>query len=195
MDILQLDLQLFSLINGEWHNGFLDALMPFWRNKLFWMPLYLFIGSFLVVNFGRKGFVVVFLLLATIGLADLVSSRGFKKTVKRVRPCNEIALQGKARILMNCGKSYSFTSSHATNHTAIAVFLIFTIGVLFKGIKIPLLLWAISVGYGQIYIGAHYPLDVLGGILIGFIIGLLGAEVCRFILIRFFGGDLERSDI
>ncbi len=193
MDILQLDLELFSLINGQWHNNFWDTVMPFWRNKLFWMPLYLFIGSFLVVNFPKKGFVVIALLLATVGLADLVSSRGLKKTVKRVRPCNEIALQGKARIVMKCGKSYSFTSSHATNHTAIAVFLIFTIGALFKWIKMPLLLWAISVGYGQIYIGAHYPLDVLGGILVGFLIGLFGASVCRLVLNRFFGGDLDYS--
>ena len=147
--------------------------------------------SFLVINFPKKGFVVILFLLATAGLGDLVSSHGIKKTVKRERPCNDIRLKGQVRTLNKCGGGYSFTSSHATNHTAIAAFLIFTIGILFKWIKAPLLLWAISVGYGQIYIGVHYPLDVLCGTLVGFLIGLFGASVCRLVLNRFFGGDLS----
>ncbi len=191
MDLIQLDYYLFSLINGSWHTDFLDAAMPIWRNKLFWIPLYLFIASFLTINFGRKGVLVVLCLASTIVIADGVSSKVIKPGIERIRPCNDIQLQDSVRSLVRCGNGYSFTSSHATNHTAIAFFLIFMLGHLFKWIKIPLFLWAFSIGYGQIYVGVHYPLDVIGGMLVGFLIGLMGAEFCRTLLISIYGNSLE----
>ena len=191
MELLAFDLELFHLINGEWHHPFFDAVIPWWRHKLFWMPFYLFLLSFLAINFGKKGLLVIVCLVATLGAADFVSSTIIKKSIQRTRPCNERVLDGKVRELVRCGHGYSFTSSHAANHTAIAFFLIFTIASLFKWIKIPLFLWAFSIGYSQIYVGVHYPLDVIGGMLVGFIIGLLGAEICRMLMLRFFNTTLD----
>lgn len=191
MDLIQFDYYLFSVINGAWHTDFLDAAMPIWRNKLFWIPLYLFIASFLTINFGRKGSLIVLCLATTIVIADGVSSKIIKPTIERVRPCNDVQLQESVRSLVRCGSGYSFTSSHATNHTAIAFFLIFMLGNLFKWIKLPLFLWAFSISYGQIYVGVHFPLDIVGGMLIGFIIGLMGAEFCRTLLISIYGTSLE----
>ncbi len=183
MDILQLDYYLFQLINQEWHNGFLDALIPVWRNKLFWIPFYIFLLAFLVINFAKKGWIIVLCLGLTIVVADAVSSKVVKPLVHRVRPCNDAGIYENVRQLVRCGSGYSFTSSHATNHTAIAFFLIFILGNFWKWIRLPLFFWAFSVGYGQIYVGVHYPMDVIGGMLIGFIIGLLGAEFCRTVLL------------
>jgi len=81
------------------------------------------------------------------------------------------------RLLVHCGRAYSFTSSHAANHFAIAVFISLTLGLLYSWIKWPLLLWAGSIAYGQVYVGVHYPLDVIVGSLVGIIIGYLVAKL------------------
>lgn len=171
MSLLDWDHAAFLLLNAEWHSPWLDVVMPFWRSKYTWMPFYAFVLSFLVINFPRRGWLVVLMLVATVGLADAVSSHGFKKTFKRPRPCQQEVLQDQMRILVPCGKSYSFTSSHASNHMAIAVFLVLLLGRAFRRIRLPLVFWALSIGYGQIYVGAHYPLDVIGGTLIGVAVG------------------------
>jgi membrane-associated phospholipid phosphatase len=94
-----------------------------------------------------------------------------KPTIQRVRPCNQVDMQKTVVLRVHCGGGYSFTSSHATNHFALAVFLIFAIGRHFRRIAIPLLLWAASIAYGQVYVGVHFPLDILGGALLGTMIG------------------------
>lgn len=193
MNILEFDYYIFQLINQEWHNGFLDAIIPIWRNKLFWIPLYLFIFSFLLLNYAKKGAIVILCLAATIAVADVVSSRVIKPNIKRVRPCNNIQMQDEVRLMVRCGSGYSFTSSHATNHMAIAVFLILTIGGIFKWIRLPLIFWALSIGYGQIYVGVHYPIDILGGALVGLIIGILTAELCRYLLLEYTEGTLKEE--
>lgn len=168
---------LFQLINQEWHNSLLDSVLPIWRNKLFWLPLYVFIASFLLINFKKKGFFLILALAATIGISDTVSSKWIKKTVQRPRPCHEAAFKPETRLLVHCGSGYSFTSSHATNHFAMAFFLIFTLGKIIKRIKLPLFLWAFSIGYAQIYVGVHYPFDVLVGAGIGALIGYFVAMI------------------
>ena len=80
---------------------------------------------------------------------------------------------------VKCGGGYSYTSSHATNHFALAFFLIYTLGVQFRWIKWVLIFWASSIAYGQVYVGVHYPFDVISGATIGGIIGILVATWYR----------------
>jgi membrane-associated phospholipid phosphatase len=169
--LLQLDQELFFLINGDWHNPFLDAIMPQWRDKKFWIPLYVLLSVFLVFKYRLKGLYFILAVALTVGVADTVSSKIIKKTVKRVRPCNDIDLQADVQLLAGCGKGYSFTSSHATNHFAIAIFIALTLGSIFWWAKWPFILWAASIAFGQVYVGVHYPLDVLSGAIIGSFIG------------------------
>jgi undecaprenyl-diphosphatase len=118
----------------------------------------------------------VYLLLAlflTVGIADLVSSKGLKKTVKRVRPCNDPAIQDEVVLLVGCGKAYSFTSSHATNHFAIGAFLAMTLGLYYKRWRWLFYFWAGSIAFGQVYVGVHYPLDVIVGSILGLLIAYL----------------------
>lgn len=178
-EILQWDEQLFQLINGSWHTSFLDAIMPYWRSKYLWMPLYIFIASFFLINFRKRGAFLILAIGLTVGTADYVSSTIIKKNVQRLRPCNTEILKDKVHLLVRCGSGYSFPSSHAANHFAMAVVLFFTLGRILKRTRIPLLLWAASIAFGQVYVGVHYPLDVFMGSILGTMLGLLGAFVIK----------------
>ncbi len=145
--------------------------MPYWRSKYLWAPLYLFLLCFLLINFGRKGGFLVVTALLTIVIADTVSSQLLKKQVQRLRPCRTEQLAQDLHLLVPCGSGYSFPSSHATNHFALALLLIVTLRRRFRWIVFPLLLWAASIALGQVYVGVHFPLDVIGGALLGTAIG------------------------
>lgn len=178
-EILQLDEQLFHLINGEWHATWLDAIMPIWRDKKTWIPLYLILTTFALWRFRLKGLWWILALGLTVGIADGTSSHLIKKNVKRVRPCNDTEMQADVNLLVGCGKGYSFTSSHAANHFAMATFIALTLGLLFPWLRWPFWLWAGSIAFGQVYVGVHYPLDVLAGSLLGILIGLAVALFYR----------------
>jgi membrane-associated phospholipid phosphatase len=168
--LLQLDQALFQLIHLEWSNGFFDWLLPVWRNKLTWLPFYLGLVVFLIYRFGKQGLWICLFTILTAGICDYTSSSIFKPMFDRTRPCNTETLQASIVPRVDCGSGKSFPSSHATNHFGIAVFLL----LVFKNIKtrwkLLLLLWAGLVAYAQVYVGVHYPLDVLAGSFLGTLI-------------------------
>jgi membrane-associated phospholipid phosphatase len=167
--LLQLDAALFRFINHQISNGFFDALMPFLRERWFWAPLYTFFVLFALFNFDfYRKWAFVLGIVAVFGFADFTSSTLIKKNVQRIRPCNDPAMQVELRTA--CGSGFSFTSSHATNHFAIAAYLIAFFAPLFRRLKPLLLLWAASVAFAQVYVGVHYPLDVICGGLLGWAI-------------------------
>jgi len=167
--ILQFDEQIFYLINSEGQNAFFDWLLPLWRNKLTWIPLYLFMTIVILYQLKIKGLYLLLALGITIGVADTLSSKVIKKTVKRERPCRNNKLP-EVRNLVHCGGGYSFTSSHATNHFAVAAFLVFLTANIFGRWRYLLWFWAFLVAYAQVYVGVHYPLDVICGGSLGVII-------------------------
>ena len=177
VELLQLDQNLFFLINGDWHNSFLDAIMPYWRNKMFWSPLYIFLLFYVLLNFKLKGFYFILIVAAVITVSDTTSSKIIKKSVQRIRPCNDDSLKNEVQLLVKCGGGYSFTSSHAANHFAGATFLILTLFRRFRWAKYALIFWAASIAYGQVYVGVHYPVDVLVGSFLGIITGILAAMI------------------
>lgn len=167
------DAAFFHLVNAGWSNSFFDVLLPLCREKWFWAPFYLFIGAFAWLNFGwQKGWIMMLGLIVSVGLADFSSSSIVKKNVQRLRPCNDPVLR-EAVILRvgGCGSGYSFTSSHAANHFAAAVFLIGVLGRLARWVRPALLGWASVIALAQVYVGVHFPGDVLGGALLGSVIG------------------------
>jgi membrane-associated phospholipid phosphatase len=170
--ILQWDQTLFFAINHS-HFTWFDAFMPYYRHKVFWVPLYVFIIAFFIWNFPKNGLWIVFFALLTVGLSDTVSSQWIKKTVKRLRPCNDLEIQDQVTLRIRCGGGYSFTSSHATNHAAVAFFIFFLFKNHRRFWRWMVVFWAVTVGVAQIYVGVHYPLDVLTGLLIGTVIGWL----------------------
>lgn len=173
--LLALDETLFFIINNDWHVAFLDTILPFWRNKLFWIPLYVFLISFSLLNFKKQGLYFIFAAIIAVGIADSVSSQLIKKTIQRQRPCNQEAMRNQVDLLVPCGGGYSFTSSHAANHFALATFISLTLGGLVKGIRLPLFLWAGIISFAQVYVGVHFPLDVFCGAILGIFVGYIVA--------------------
>jgi membrane-associated phospholipid phosphatase len=177
----QLDLwdkRLFIKLNSGWTNPFFDTVLPYFRDSVFWAPLYLFVLAFITLNYGKKGWWWSIAFLCTIAIADMVSSRVFKEGFERLRPCNDPFFFDHVRLLLkHCAGGYSFTSSHAANHFGMATFVSITLYSTFKRWIYLTFLWAFFIAYAQIYVGVHYPLDVLGGGILGVLAGLLTATV------------------
>ncbi|MBY0245497.1 MAG: phosphatase PAP2 family protein [Sphingobacteriaceae bacterium] len=165
--LLEWDTALFLKIHIGLSNSFFDFLMPLLRNKLFWTPLYLFIIVFCIKKYQKKGVYVILMLLFTFALGDLTASRIIKPLVSRVRPCNEVNLATQIIHRVDCGSGKSFPSAHATNHFAVAVFLILVFYHKWKLILPIGLLWAASICLAQIYVGVHYPVDIFCGTVLG----------------------------
>ncbi|MGZ3871769.1 MAG: phosphatase PAP2 family protein, partial [Mucilaginibacter sp.] len=122
--LLQLDRHLFYFINHDLANPFFDAVMPWLRNPKFWIPLYLFIIGFCIYKFKKQGLFIVLLLALSAGFADFTSASLIKPLVKRARPCRDEIVSRTDIARVGCGTGYSFPSTHATDHCAMALFLI-----------------------------------------------------------------------
>jgi undecaprenyl-diphosphatase len=154
--------------------------MPILRDKWTWLPLYVFLLVFMLMNYGKRGGVWLLFFIFTVALADLSNSRLIKYQVKRFRPCHTEHVAEKMHVLISCGGKYSFTSSHAANHFAMAAFIFFTLGGLFRKIRWPIMIWASLIAFAQVYVGVHYPFDVIGGGLLGILLGGATAWYYRF---------------
>jgi undecaprenyl-diphosphatase len=171
------DVQLFLKINREWTNPFLDNFLPLYRDMNFWIPFYLFLLVFVVMNYGWKSWTFIAALIITVAINDQMSSDFFKNFVNRQRPCQDEFLIHYARLLLSrCPSSQSFTSSHATNHFGIAMFLYVTLKNVWRKWSYLLFVWAATISYSQVYVGVHYPLDIIGGALVGCLIGYTTAN-------------------
>jgi len=176
----QIDVGIFNWINHDLQNPMLDKVMPWWREKEFWIPLYLALAGFLFYRYRLKALYYLLLVGATVGLADTLSSKVVKPLVGRERPCQAEPFRTTVSLkLDHCGAAPSFTSSHATNHFALAALWVFTLPFLRRWGKRALWFWAASIAFGQVYVGVHYPFDVLGGALLGTGTGSLGSWFYR----------------
>ncbi len=178
-DLIQVDQEIFSFINGTLKNDFLDWLMPILRNKLTWVPLYVVAFISLLFKFKKLGLIITLGAIITFGISDFTSSQLVKKTIERLRPCNDPDFREEVNLLVHCGSGYSFTSSHATNHFAIAFFFITLLGKKYKSLKWTLTIWAASIAIAQVYVGVHYPFDILCGALLGTLIGWSVGRILR----------------
>jgi len=175
--LIAFDKELFLSVNQGMSNAFFDWLMPILRNRFTWAPLYLFIIIFSIKNYKKEGVMMIVALLLNFGISDSVSSNLVKNSVQRLRPCNDIELREQMVQRVRCSGGYSFTSSHATNHFAMAVLLIILFYRRWKHVLWLALLWAISISFAQVYVGVHYPGDILAGALLGILIGLTSGYI------------------
>lgn len=175
--ILQFDRSFFIAINNGLANPILDFMAPYIRLQEFWYPLYAVFLFFIFKNYKLESWKIILALILLIALSDQFSANLVKNTFMRLRPCSEPNLQGITRHLIERCAGYSFMSAHATNHFALAVFLPY----FFKDQKwlLPVLLfWAFAIAFSQVYVGVHYPLDVIAGGCTG---ALFGVAFSRYV--------------
>jgi undecaprenyl-diphosphatase len=164
-EITVADTNIFLIFNGL-HNSFFDSLMWLISGRLTWVPLYATLMYIIFKNWKLKGFWFVIALVVSIVIADQVASGIIKNAVERFRPSREWSLEGLVHTVNGSrGGKYGFVSSHAANTFALAVLtsLIFR-NKIYSWIVI---FWAAIVSYSRIYLGVHYPLDILGGTAVG----------------------------
>lgn len=169
--IQPVDFWLIKHINQDWSNGIFDAVLPLFRETLFWVPLYFFLLLYALLNFKTKGYWWILGGVLTAAISDLLSSHLIKENIFRLRPCQNPEVAPYLRFFINyCPQSSSFTSSHATTYFAQAVFFYLTLKPVQPKSWI-FFIWAALISYTQVYVGVHYPFDVLCGALLGCMIG------------------------
>lgn len=177
---MSIDQALFEFINQDLANPFLDWLLPVYRDKLTWVPFYLVIVFLLFRTYGAKRTLYLLACIGVVlGVADQLAASVLKPLIGRLRPCAEPSVMDEVRSLVGCGGKFSFPSNHATNHFALAGILALTYLRSKGGWKILAYLWAASICFAQVYVGKHWPGDVLGGALLGLGLAYLGVFAYR----------------
>lgn len=184
-ELLALDREFFLKIHLGLSNGFFDFLMPILRKPTTWIPLYAFIIYYSIKTYKKRGVYLVLMIVVTFGIGDFTSASVIKKAVGRVRPCNEVTLASQIIHRVPCGSGHSFPSAHATNHFAIAIFLIGAFYQRWRGVLPWALAWAAAISFAQVYVGVHYPVDVFCGAILGCLIGWLTVFIYRKTADRF----------
>ena len=176
--LVEWDKHLLLAINTHWQHPVLDFLFQHIRETYFWIPLYLFFIVLAIQNFGRKGWWWILFAICTIALTDQFSSNLIKNNIIRLRPCRDPELMDQLRFFVRyCPRSSSFTSSHATNHFGFATFVATTLRPYLGSWINCLFVFAGMVAFAQVYVAVHYPLDVLAGGLLGFLLGMLMSSI------------------
>src|SRR5688572_4314824 len=176
--LVNFDRNLFLILNGM-NSEFMDNVMFWVADKFIWIPLYVVLAVFLVRKFGNQGYMmIVFAILLT-----LISDQGsvlLKNSFERMRPCHDDSLSFLVHTVRNkCGGKFGFVSSHAANTMALFTYILLLSRNSNKWITRIMLFWVILVGYCRIYMGVHFPADIIGGWMVGIFAALITYIIYR----------------
>lgn len=162
------DTQLFLFLNGM-HSPFWDGIMAWVSAKMNWIPLYVLITAYLVYKYRWKSLWIILGAAILITMSDQASVKLFKEQFERLRPCKQEHLAQLVHLVNGrCGGMYGFVSSHAANHFAVALYT--ALWVRNRWYWIAIMLWAAVISYSRIYLGVHFPGDIIGGTALGLLL-------------------------
>ena len=168
-----LDSDLFLYLNGL-HVGWMDKVMVLITEMWVWMPLYLLLIYWTVRQYGKRAWWVFLAVGVVVLCSDQLSSHVFKPYFQRLRPCFNEDFEGLLHLPKGlAGGRFSFTSSHAANTFSIATFLTLALQKFRPWSAILLFFWAFVSSYSRIYIGFHYPGDIVCGAILGTLVGIV----------------------
>jgi len=168
--VITLDKELFVFLNGL-GSPMYDSFWSIITKQINWTPFFLFIFYLLYKKIGWKNFLITLVFIALLILLCDQSANLFKDSVQRLRPCNDAEINGIIRIVEK-RDSFSFFSGHATNSMATTVFVFLLLRKFYKHLYL-LFLFPIIFAYSRIYLGLHFPLDILTGYAFGATFGIL----------------------
>ncbi|MBF6609217.1 MAG: phosphatase PAP2 family protein [Flavobacterium sp.] len=189
--ILEIDQKLFVFLNGLGSEKY-DALWLLITNQLSWIPVFLIILVLLFKSLGwRHALLIIFVIAALITLTDQTTNI-FKNLFERLRPVNNTELADLMRAVQH-RNSFSFFSGHASNSMAVAFFL-FTVMRPFRKYVGFIFLWPLIFAYSRIYLGLHYPLDIICGYIYGIFMALIMLRIYVYFRDTFFPDKKENLD-
>lgn len=183
-ELIALDEQLFLFLNGlgtpTW-----DGFWMFMTKSITAIPLYAVLLFLCYRYFGIKGTAIIIVAVALMITCTDQMSNFFKYGIKRLRPCHDPEISDIMRLVKSyCGGKYTFFSAHAANSFAVASFFSFMFRKKVRLLPVFLLFWAALVAYSRIYIGVHFPLDILVGAFVGSLFGWVYAKLSIFASIK-----------
>ena len=176
--LISLDKKLMIFFNKTISNSFFDIIMPIITNQNFLASIALVLILYLVIYSGIKGRITILILIVAAGFSDAICAQIIKPWVGRIRPSYEFI--DFINLLVSKGGKWSFPSNHAANSFAFAT----TLSYFYKKYKKPLYISACAIAFSRVYVGVHYPIDIIAGSLFGYTITWIVLSIWTFIKIQ-----------
>ncbi|WP_419868065.1 phosphatase PAP2 family protein [Chryseobacterium sp. CT-SW4] len=179
-EIIQEDKNVFLYLNNLGDNSF-DQFWMLISSTWIWVPLYIIFLYFLLKNYNLRALIYILIFIAIgVTVSDQLASV-FKFGIARLRPCHDPGLIHHMRIV-KCGGQYGFYSAHASNTFFLASYLTILLKKKLKWFPYAIFGWAVMVSYSRIYLGVHFPIDILVGAFVGFLLGGLFATLAKKVI-------------
>ncbi len=184
-ELIDIDKKILIFLNGI-HSPAIDPAMFLFTKTFFWLPLYAFLIFLLFKNFRKEAWFMLLGVGLTILFADQITSSFMKPFFARLRPSHDPSMEGLLHFVngYRAGSSYGFASSHAANTLGVSLFIWLTLRNIYPWIWL-IFIWAIMMTYTRIYLGVHYPGDILAGGSIGLICGWVGYKASEYLRRRY----------